>query len=307
MKKKLIIQLPEAIGDTIAAGGTLRYLSRNFSSFEILIRTKYPDLVSDIQHPFQMMTAYENRSSAINLSDYLLLTPHSRNDRKHHVFSMIEVLRNQVQEKFNIDFPEPAGDEWPVIIPDENEQTEAQKFLERNSLTSQPLPLVWIAPKSTSRNRHWPNRNWLELEEQMHGQCHFIEFLGPGQTRVMRNSFVNRSWIRTKAAIMQLCCAGITVDTYAIHLASALGLTRVIAVLGSSHPDCVLYPGMKAIFAKSLKTQQCQPCGNHGYDPDIGRKLGLKFRANGCIYPDFPCMKHVTVGEVSSNLRSVIR
>lgn len=300
------IKIPDAMGDTIAANGVIKYLRKSMPDQKITIYSNYPELLSCSESRIKIESEPDPGAFVIGLSDYLLLTPHSRPDRKHHVFSMIEVLRDQMKDKYGIVLPEPRGDEWPVLTPNQREKDEAEKFLGTNDLLDQPLPLVWIAPKSSSANRHWYSGSWRQFEEALAGQCIFIELLGPRQRRVLKHSIANRNWILTKAVIMQHCTAGITVDTYAIHLAGAIGFKNVLALLGSSHPDCVLYPGMDAIFKKSEITQCCQPCGNHGYDSGIDVKLELKFGENRCRFSEIKCMSNISVNDVTGIVASNI-
>ncbi len=150
----------------------------------------------------------------------------------------------------------------------------------------------------------------MRFVEEASQEIAFVDLLAGDEEPLPTDNAVSQSFgLGALSCFMKLCDAGVAVDTFGLHFAAASGCSRVVALLASSHPKCVCYPGNRWVYKKSPATSRCQPCGNHGY-ADSSRVLAkmrapevVKFDpATGCIHSKIECLRNIAPADVINEL-----
>ncbi|MGR3754935.1 glycosyltransferase family 9 protein [Edwardsiella anguillarum] len=111
--------------------------------------------------------------------------------------------------------------------------------------------------------------------------------------------------LRESLAITTQCQAGICLDSFLIHGSAAVGAKNVIALLGSSKPEVVTYPGQDVCYSPA--SCEAQPCGMHGYYRGCSIAFEHRFTDNICIHENYKYMDSITLPQVADKLMKKIR
>ncbi|MBN2055100.1 hypothetical protein JW905_09265 [bacterium] len=178
---------------------------------------------------------------------------------------MLEVLERDSPIRLGLDLP----GLMPIFPIDDEAMQEAMNELNEKRQWINGRKMVWMTVRSTTDNRNPPHELWIEFAERLEKSVAFVELLAPNESPMDSDSvgFLKLS-TGAMGAFMQIADAGVAVDTFGLHLAAAVGARKVVAVLGSSDPRCVCYPGNDWVYKISDQTKVCQPCGNHGYNDE---------------------------------------
>ena len=317
--KEIHVKVPDALGDTIIStaviGALSNLLHQDSPPGDIHVYAKNTSLLEmcsliDELHPISELP----RDGYISLDKYLDKQPHTTPPFIPLPWCMIDEAESKLQErgldlKLNHYFK-------PEIILTDDELRKGDDEL-RELKQKYGKDVVWISTKSSSPNKDWPQEYWKEVISAVGNEFTFLELLAPGQAPVDEKIVEGRYGLRETLTAIASAYRGITLDTFTLHAAGALQHyvlpQSVITLLGSSHPLVVSYPEFTDLFEKSEKTEQCQPCGNHGYFSggklrELERQLGVPFHdCSRCTFlegskDEYACMKQVTPEMVIDNL-----
>ena len=300
-KTEINIRIPDSLGDTLISTSIVKYLLSEYANtFKLNIWTDYNWAFSAFESAENLEKFSKSTPEPydiIDLSAYLDLLPHRRKNKKHHTGSMFEVLAakvNGINEEYLY---------LPTVFSEKkSDYKEFEKTYSEILQKSGSKKLIWLCPRSTTENRNPKETLFIELASLLIPSFQFIEFLGPREKAINSKHIISVSMKPgAMALLMKECFAGITVDTFGLHLAGAKGLSRVLVLLGSSHPECVCYPGNEYIYKKSNETDQCQPCGNHGYQDvklieSTFEDPNLHFSGkNRCVFNEIKCIEQIDI------------
>lgn len=294
------LRVPAALGDALISTAVARYLlagARYVSRVRAWTTSPWVFSALAPRDGFVCRTDVGNApSTAVKLEAYLDLLPHRRVPPRHHILSMLEVVNEHLQGALKV----PEGPPRPVFSPSRDDEKSGRATLDALGDWIGGRAVAWICARSTTRNRNPSDEFWEQLADILSPRAALVELLAPGEEPRASQDLVRgvRLDPGPSAALMKRCAAGIAVDTFGLHLAGAIGLSKVAVVLGSSHPDCVCYPGNRPVYKVTSKTRMCQPCGNHGYAEQeriLATMPGVTgpFRENRCLFPEVECLANL--------------
>lgn len=292
--------IPPALGDAFISTAVARYLlTRPGCVRRVRAWTTRPWVFSALapRDGFVCRTDVGNApSTAVKLEAYLDLLPHRRVPPRHHVLSMLEVADRQLGGALGV----PDSAPGPAFAASARGLGEATACFEDLREWADGGAVVWLCGRSTTLNRNPPEEFWCRVAELIRPRGAVVELLAPQEGPMSRQELVRGVHLSPDGmgSFMPACAAGIAVDTFGLHLAGAIGFSKVAVVLGSSHPDCVSYPGNRAVYKVSRRTRACQPCGNHGYADEeriLATMPGVTgpFRENRCLFPEVECLTNL--------------
>lgn len=294
------LQVPGALGDAVISTAVVEYLLRRVPAMRrVWAWTTRGELFSSFAREprFACQSNVEDApATAVCLERYLALLPHRRKRPKHHVLSMLEVLDQALDGAIGL----PQLPPTPLFSPCVADEETAQAALQGIADWVGERSLVWLCARSTTCNRNPSDEFWCRVAELIRPRGAVVELLAPQEGPMSRQELVRGVHLSPDGmgSFMPACAAGIAVDTFGLHLAAAIGFSKVVVVLGSSHPDCVSYPGNRPVYKVTSKTRMCQPCGNHGYAEEeriLATMPGVTgpFRENRCLFPEVECLANL--------------
>ncbi len=210
---------------------------------------------------------------------------------RHQVYYYLEITR-QLAMAFN------SGADQPPQTPDCAIQLGAPSLkAAQDILTSESLdpraPLFCLCPGSVnSEAKRWPVDLWAELADHIHRELRGgIVFMGASSEIGLIDEICQRSSAKCvnlagktdmikSMGVMSLCQIVISNDTGSAHMAVASG-SKVLTIFGPTIPGATRPFGQSAHIIQG--DADCSPCRNFT-----------------CPYPDHPCMRSVTPGNVLS-------
>jgi len=274
------IRLPNSLGCSVAGTAVIFSVIEVFKGSNISVTTKFPTLLGGIKD-IDITTATSDTGGhySVDLREYTARRPHNSSPPRPSYYHMREMAEEQLECQLS---------DWnPQLYLQPDEIIFAKK-----ELSQYKMPVVWLQTMSTSFNRNWPIERWRDLIEEFRSECIFIDL-----------SHAHYS-LRQSLAITKHCHAGICLDSFLVHGSAAVKAKNVIALLGSSRPEVVTYPGQFVCY--STESCEAQPCGMHGYYRGCAREFDKKFSDNICIHKRPRCMENITLAQVAGKLRHVL-
>lgn len=168
-------------------------------------------------------------------------------------------------------------------------------------------PVVIMAPVSSTKNRNIPVQTIRQISENLRGiatACLLSPV--PEQYLTLGLGVIGSNDLRIAAAALLAADVVITSDSGPLHLASGAvqgnqeslnaNPKKIIAVLGSSHPEVVTYLGNQVVTSAKIECE-IAPCGAHGYTS-----------APECVLPNYrlvetaSCMMAISADEVTQKV-----
>lgn len=288
--KKIKVKLFDTLGCTVLSTALFQSLRREFPDSEIVAYSEFPDLLAGFQEIDDIIDSNDNSSEEydIDLRGYLSDRPHNHEPFKHLYIHMINHAERQLVDGLS---GELRRDFLPKINLQDHEMSRAREIVKS---VSREKPAIWIQPGTGSPNKDWPREYWEKLIEEK-PEYEFID-LSSGDYEP-----------RTAIAMAESCDAGIALDSFLLHGSKSVDAKNVIAILGSSRPETVTYPGNIVIYKDS--GCEAQPCGMHGYGIGCEQKYEHLFVGHEkarCIMNDYKCMRLITPGEVIRVLDKIL-
>jgi len=278
------IELTGAIGDTVIATGLVRALRNAGINPVIVAREGISSLLTGIA--VTSTSTDPDSTNKVDLSGYL---------GNQFTYPDAHLVELQAIELISQGGPEIAvAPEDVKIVLSEGELQEAKNAISGISERNGNLPVVLFCPHSTTKNRNLPMGTFVNTIDKLKGiaVCCVMQ---PDRTGLPESA--QNIWppLREAAALFAAAAAVVSVDSGPLHIANAtlqgsaeeiqrLGLNpsreKVIAVLGSSSPASVVYPGNQVVTGE---TSACHiTCRAHGYK---GQNIGLKETYSRDFYP----------------------
>lgn len=166
---------------------------------------------------------------------------------------------------------------------------------------------IAAATRTSTPNREWPWTAWSQLIDRTKNEIRWIHFGDRLGNPIEGMEYVSAP---LRQVLASLCWVDgvVSPDTFLLHAAAACRKTdsRVIVLLGSTHPATVSYPPFCNLYVDGL---DCQPCGRP-YSPfDIVRDArgAVLLRQDGkplkWVCEDVQCMNRINVEHVEDALR----
>jgi ADP-heptose:LPS heptosyltransferase len=276
------IRLANSLGCSVAGTAVIHSVIKKFESAKISVVTKNPTLLYGI-NGINVIAATSDLGGyfSIDLRKYTARRPHSSYPPRPSYHHMLEMAEEQLECQLPI--------REPKIFLQSKEITFA-----REVLSQYENPVIWLQTMTTSYNRNWSSENWSYLLDHFSKRLSFIDLSQSNYSP------------RESLAITTQCKAGICLDSFLIHGSAAVGAKNVIALLGSSQPEVVTYPGQSICYSQSAC--KAQPCGMHGYYRGCAFEFDSEFSdpQKICIHEKPICMESITLTQVIEHLESIL-
>lgn len=347
-EKSIVIKSTGAIGDMVIASAIADSLNKLGYHTGIISDKKTLQLWDEIPNA---STFEEDKSSPnVDISNYLAYMPHSNDlpaeytdeKRKGH---LCEWMAYSISQNNGINIY-PSRDDVRIVL--NREEIEfGRNEVHKKSKKYNNKPVVILAPSSSTKNKKIPKQT---LKEVIKGIWKFavpclLKGNGVKQCIIDRiNQYavcaetIGDKDLRKASAILYAADACICVDSAPLHMINGSiqgtppeyildgvnpDMSKIVIVVGSSHPDVVSYEGNQII---KVTKDECNcdkaPCGAHGYselakyeDEFNGRSFnaaGISGDKSGCIFNDYDqietarCMEAVSAEEVIETVRKII-
>jgi hypothetical protein len=223
------IRLSDPIGCTIISTGVLLSVRSAFPAAKINIYTKHPDLVSGTQGINSILDAALNGVDYhIDLTNYVeTLRPFELLPHRHLLIHQFEIANQQINSRMH------SSVQLHQLFPELRFNTEERsRALRTYDQLAKGKPLVWLQMKTSTKAKDWNEAGWREVR-QLSSSCNFVN--------------LQQYSVKDAIALAAICDAGVTLDTYALHGAAAVGAQNVIGLMISSPWEVVGYAGQKSV------------------------------------------------------------
>jgi len=255
-----IALVPDSRGVALVTAGVLRHLATRIYPAELDVLAFRTELFSNlpfIRRVYPITRDYSPTVEGLFETAILDREYHSalwNLDSQPHRQSSPQHLSQLVAEKLGFTIPPTR----PLVVLTEAERATGGDAADRIRGGRRGAPLVYLGVTASTPNKQWPLARWRLLVKYFAGRCHFVAHKDCELEDVVRLDV----GLRETLAILRECHACVTVDSFALHAASAEGVAvpSVIAILGSSHPHVVAYTDTVVFYRAGLGLD-CQPCG----------------------------------------------
>ena len=149
---------------------------------------------------------------------------------------------------------------------------------------------VVLHPYARHMAKSWSMETWAELARCLSPEYDIVWVgLGTPPENAPGLCLVNRTDLRTLAAVIAGCDLIVTGDSGPMHMAAAVG-TPIVALFGPTCLEWGFYPGGRNVRILQ-HDMPCRPCSLHG---------------NARCRRDFACLKEITVAEAADAARSLL-
>jgi hypothetical protein len=340
--QKIVLKETGAIGDLVIASAVIVSLQKaGFKTGVISKRFTLP-LVEGISPEEIGLYADEKdvpiNSFIIDISDYLKGLPHTRmlppeySGEERRLAHLCEWKAYTLFQKSGIKV-HASRDDVRIIL-GKDELAEGIERVYKISAENGHKPVVMLAPYSTTINR---NVSRSTLEKVVEGISEFSVpcLLSPHlpEQYISGTIPLGDENLRKAAAILYAVDACVVSDSGPLHIVNGIiqgeelqgnsiitkEKSKVIAVLGSSHPTAVAYQGNNII--QPNKVCSIMPCGAHGYFSIEGYSdefrtefygTGNEKDKSGCMFSDYSgkysskCMESIPAKEIVDKIREVL-
>ena len=261
--KTVKVLLPDALGDRMmfrnvfraaqASGVQLEVYGRASRAFaDRLVTAQNKDLV--INH------IDEPPEGVIDLYRYSARPMHPLTMTKHLIGFQLDLINQFTDVRIGF-----AGKDLAPTL-GIGDTSEVEKSLPKN--------LVVLFTTATSPNRNPTPAFWKKLTDALRGNHKIIQIRSNGEIGF---DFIEQQTIDEPILIPPFIKAVeraggyvITVDSFPLHAAGAVGCERTLLLATSSNPQAVIYPGMKYIATGCTIGARQFICGLHGYGQHVG-------------------------------------
>jgi ADP-heptose:LPS heptosyltransferase len=260
----MTVIVPRALGATLLSTAVLRQLRRAFPGRIIRCIVQYPELLINLPYiddivlyeDPQLFTKAIQDHEVVDLTGTLLAQP-NRRDEPQHLVDLLCERANVINDK-----------QGPECLLTEEEEYAAREIV--NSLSAHRKPIVVMATRTSTPNKEWKYQNWQMLVDSTSSVVtwlHVGDRLGAPLEDVRYLDLSPRQTVGLLGHVHLVICP----DTFLIHAAAARRTKpiRLVALLGSSRPECVSYPSFTNLFVNGL---ECQPCGRPYSGFDLARQ-----------------------------------
>ena len=183
----------------------------------------------------------------------------------------------------------------PILIaPEEISELKKNKFIEDGFNPGLKTVGLNVGVGTKWPNKGWPENNWIILIKLLRNEKLNILLLGgPDERKMMNmlskqfNFLINTGFdndIKEFGAVVNLCDVVITADTFALHVATALG-KKIIAMFGPTSMNEV------ELYGKGIKLRSAEEC---------------KCFYNKICTEKVSCMEKISAEEVFSALKKLL-
>lgn len=289
--EKINVKVFDTLGCTVMATVLFQSLKDNFPNSEIIAYSKFPDLLDGLEEINKAIDSnvHNLEKYDIDLRNYLSKRPHNFKPFQHLAVHMIEHAEEQLKDRLSGNL---RKDYSPRIKLKDDELRHAQEIVKS---FSKGKPVIWLQTKTGSLNKDWPKEYWQKLINKKSKEYSFID-LSQGDYKP-----------RISIAITKFCDGGITLDSFLLHGSKSVDAKNVIAILGSSRPEVVAYPGQVVIYEINCPVQ---PCGMHGYGNGCKKRdehLFTGHEKTRCITDDYRCLRSIAVEKIIQRLDKLFK
>ncbi len=294
--------LPKARGATLLSSAVIRAVRAREPDRPIFAVSRFPELLVGLPYLDSVFAWDDPRVFAeaihdceiIDLTGTLTRQPHRRSQPVH----LLDLLCERAGVSNDGLGPECA-------LSDE-ELRDAWKAICLPSRSDRRVTIA-AATRTSTKNREWPWAAWSQLIGRTKNEIRWIHFGDRLGTPIEGMEYVSAS---LRQVLASLCWVDgiVSPDTLLLHAAAACRKTdsRVIVLLGSTHPATVSYPSFCNMYVDGL---DCQPCGRP-YSPfDVARDARgvVLLRQDGkplkWTCEDVQCLNRISVELVEGALR----
>ncbi|MFH1222396.1 MAG: hypothetical protein V1492_04910 [Candidatus Micrarchaeota archaeon] len=135
---------------------------------------------------------------------------------------------------------------------------------------------IFVFGYATTRNRMLSADFWNKLTRELSSEHRIFQLITDREEK--HSEYCEAIRIGTPRAVPAFIRAVenrggyvITVDSFPLHAAGAVGSERALLLATSSNPEAVIYPGMKYIATGCLVGNERFSCGLHGYGQHVAQ------------------------------------
>lgn len=266
---------------------SLRTLKEFFKVIKEIRKEKY-DIALDCQQMFKSLflfwfsgakkriTFWDAREfSFLGGNKFIFPKRRFRDPNYHIVERNLDFARYLGINSLNIEFSLPKPSEET-----KNRIDELIKYFDKTR------PIVVIAPATTWQNKHWDERNWAKLIDEIHDRCNLVftgglndeqlveRILGMTKRNLVYANLVGQTDMDDLRELFTRAKIVISPDSGSAHLAWASGIPAVISIFTSTPPKRFGPYGNPDKYFAIGSNLSCQPC--------FKKKCRLKTNKNAC-------------------------